>query len=49
MVVVWTFRGDEEGLAGFLRRFPVDGVFADDPDLALRARARLEEDAAGGR
>ena len=49
MVVVWTFRGDEEGLAGFLRRFPVDGVFADDPDLALRARARLEAGAAGGR
>ena len=40
MVVVWTFRGDEEGLARFLGRFPVDGVFADDPDVAIRARGR---------
>ena len=37
-VFVWTFRGDEAALTEFLRRFPADAVFVDDPDLACRAR-----------
>jgi len=37
-VFVWTFRGDEAALTAFLRRFPADAVFVDDPDVGCRAR-----------
>jgi len=37
-VYVWTFRGEEAALTDFLRRFGVDAVFVDDPDVGCRAR-----------
>ncbi len=47
-VFVWTFRGDEVGLTEFLRRFPVDAVFVDDPDVGCRAREAARAPSAAG-
>lgn len=47
-VFVWTFRGDEAALTEFLRRFCVDAVFVDDPDVGCRAREAARAPSAAG-